>query len=146
MFVGRHPPGRAPALPPLIKSSRIVLGITIGCRSAYDGCSGSTCSSGSAAAFAATSAPCGGGAMALGGGAAFQTRIVWFQEHETYSFFAGTWMIDRMESAWPVCVTTTWGPRGQGVRGVKTMVKTVGGRLIALLESYGRRWEDAQGG
>jgi hypothetical protein len=33
----------------------------------------------------------------------------------------------------------TWGPQGPCVRGVKTMVKTVGGRRIALLESYGKR-------
>jgi hypothetical protein len=28
----------------------------------------------------------------------------------------------------------TWCPQGQGVRGVKTMVKTVGGRRIELLK------------
>jgi hypothetical protein len=33
----------------------------------------------------------------------------------------------------------TWGPQGQGVRGVKTMVKSVGDRQIPRLESYGRR-------
>ena len=33
----------------------------------------------------------------------------------------------------------TWGAQGQGVRKVKTMVKTVGGRRMALLESYGKR-------
>ena len=37
------------------------------------------------------------------------------------------------------CVYGTWGPQGQPVRGVKTMVKTVRDRRIALLESYGRR-------
>ena len=35
--------------------------------------------------------------------------------------------------------TLTWGPQGQGVRGVKTMVKSVGDRQIPRLESYGRR-------
>ena len=33
-------------------------------------------------------------------------------------------------------VSSTWGPQGQGVRGVETMVKSVGGRRIALSEPY----------
>ena len=36
--------------------------------------------------------------------------------------------------SWP-----TWGPQGEEVRGVKTMVKSVGDRQITHLESYGRR-------
>ena len=37
-----------------------------------------------------------------------------------------------------VSAICTWGPQGQGVRGVKTMVKSVGDRQIPRLESYGR--------
>ena len=37
-----------------------------------------------------------------------------------------------------VSAICTWGPQGQGVRGVKTMVKSVGDRQIPRLESHER--------